>query len=274
MQLLHRIARAVSEPLALLYRHRTLVWELAKRDVTDRYTGQVLGILWGVGHPLILCVFYVLIFRFVFKQTLTKEDMPLDFSAYIFAGLFPWIAFQEALMKGSLTMISHASLVKQVAFPIEVLPFKGTLASLVSQLVGTACLMIYVLVGYGYVPWTYVLLPVLWTVQLLGMAGVAFIVAAVGAYFRDLKDFCQVFCLVGMYLMPVFYDPNALPRAVRPLLYFNPLSYMGWCFQDVCYYGRFEHPWAWPVFLLGSLLTFALGYRVFGKLKVSFGSVL
>ena len=106
------------------------------------------------------------------------------------------------------------------------------------------------------------------------MIGVAYVLAAVGTYFRDLKDFVQVFCIAGMYLMPVVYLPTMVPRVFRPLLYLNPFSYMAWCYQDACYFGRFEHPWAWPVFLGGSLGMFYLGYRVFRKLKICFGSVL
>ena len=65
-------------------------------------------------------------------------------------------------------------------------------------------------------------------------------------YFRDVKDFVQVFCIAGMYLMPVVYLPKMVPGVFRPLLNLNPFSYMVWCYQDACYFGRFEHPWAWP----------------------------
>jgi lipopolysaccharide transport system permease protein len=58
------------------------------------------------------------------------------------------------------------------------------------------------------------------------------------------------------------------------VLYLNPFSYMIWCYQDALYFGRFEHPAAWVVFPLASLFTFALGYRVFRKLKTFFGNVL
>ncbi|MBT4867870.1 MAG: ABC transporter, partial [Planctomycetaceae bacterium] len=61
---------------------------------------------------------------------------------------------------------------------------------------------------------------------------------------------------------------------LRPLLYLNPFSYLAWCYQDVCYYGRFEHPWAWPVLAILSLSTFLIGSRVFRTLKQNFGSVL
>jgi lipopolysaccharide transport system permease protein len=84
----------------------------------------------------------------------------------------------------------------------------------------------------------------------------------------------QVFCLVNVYLMPVFYLPEWLPGAAYPLIYLNPFSYLVWCYQDVWFFGRLEHPGAWPVFVAGSLIACYGGYRVFQKLKPYFGNVL
>src|SRR5260370_27032507 len=157
-------------------------------------------------------------------------DMPLDYTVYILSGLIPWLAFSETLAKGPGVMHANASLVKQVVFPIEVLPIKTALASFVTQAICTVILMVYVVVSSGSLPWTYALLPILWIVQSLAMAGICFLLSAVGVYFRDLKDLVQVFTVVGMYLMPLAYLPEWVPAALRPLLYLNPFSYMIWCF--------------------------------------------
>jgi lipopolysaccharide transport system permease protein len=275
MTTLHSYGQALTGPVRLLYRHRALTLELAKREITDRYVAQLLGAFWAVGHPLILVGVYVFIFRFVFNvQVGGTPDMPLGYVAYLLAGLFPWIVFAEVLSKGAITIVSNTSLVKQVVFPIEVLPVKGVLASLLTQVIGTVCLFAYVLYSSGGLPWTYALLPVLWAAQILAMCGASFLLAAVGAYFRDLKDLVQVFCVVGVYVMPIAYLPQMVPGKVRPLLYLNPFSYMTWCYQDACYFGRLDHPWAWPVYVLGSVVVFYVGFKVFTKLKVCFGNVL
>jgi lipopolysaccharide transport system permease protein len=275
MTTLSTCGQALAGPVRLLYRHRALTLELAKREITDRYVAQFLGVLWAVGHPLILVGVYVFIFRYVFNVQLGgTEDMPLSYTAYLLAGLFPWIVFQEVLAKGAVTIVSNTSLVKQVVFPIEVLPVKGVLAALLTQVIGTLCLLAYVLYSSGGLPWTYALLPVLWAAQILAMCGASFLLAAVGAYFRDLKDLVQVFCVVGVYIMPITYLPQMVPGKVRPLLYLNPFSYMTWCYQDACYFGRLTDPWVWLAYLGGSVLVFYVGFKVFAKLKVCFGNVL
>lgn len=267
--------QAFREVFGLLTRHRQLTWEMTRREIADRYAGQMLGTFWAVGHPLALMGIYVFVFAWVFQVKIGgTADLPLDYTTYILSGLIPWMAFQESMSKGATVILGNANLVKQVVFPIEVLPVKTVIASFGTQFVATGVLIAYVVTRHGSLPWTYLLLPALVGFQALAMIGVAYIFAAVSVYFRDLKDFVQVFCLAGMYLMPVFYLPDMVPATFRPLLYLNPLSYMAWCYQDACYFGRLEHPWAWPAFFGGSLVTFYFGYRVFRKLKICFGSVL
>jgi lipopolysaccharide transport system permease protein len=268
-------ARSFVGHLTYLYRHRVLTLELAKREILDRYAGQMMGIIWAIGHPLILVAVFVFIYQYVFGIRVGgTREMPLDYTTYLLSSLIPWMVFQEVLGKGAILMHGNAPLVKQVVFPIEVLPVKAVIASFATQCVGTACLIAWVYSKHGAVPWTYCMLPFLWGCQFLMMSGICMVLAAIGAYFRDLKDFVQVFNTVGIYLMPTVYLPEWVPETFRPLLSYNPFSHLAWCYQDACYFGRFDHPWSWLIFPLLSVLAFDLGNRLFRKLKVCFGSVL
>jgi lipopolysaccharide transport system permease protein len=200
--------------------------------------------------------------------------MPLDFTTFLLAGLIPWYVTQEAMGKSATVITQNANLVKQVIFPLEVLPVKTIIASAFTQIVMFVLLLVYVAINYGRVPWTFSLLPVLFFFQMLFLIGIAYMFSATGTYFRDLKDFVQVFCISGVYLMPIFYIPASVPVLFRPFLYINPFSYMVWCYQDLIYFGRFDHPYAWLVFILMSFFSFYIGYKIFSKLKTYFGNVL
>jgi len=267
--------RAFSE-LILVFRARgRLIYELTRREISDRYTGQVFGIFWTIGHPVLLILIYIFIFGFVFRARVGGTlDMPLNYTSYLLSGIIPWLVFQEAMAKSSMVILANANLVKQVIFPLEVLPIKNTMASLVTEVVFLILLAIYTLVTSHTVPWTYVFIPLLILFQTFAMIGISYLFSAIGVYFRDLKDFVQVFLTVSIFILPILYQPESIPIAVRPILYLNPFSYMIWSFQDVLYYGSFRHPWAWVVFGLGSLFIFIFGYRVFRLLKVMFGNVL
>ena len=261
--------------IQLFTRHRQLTIEMARREVSDRYQGQVLGLGWAILHPVVLLTVYVFIFAYVFKIRVgDAAGTPLNYTIYLVSGLVPWLTFQESLAKSSTVIPGNANLVKQVIFPIEVLPVKGVLASLATQVIFLTGLAIYTLATFGYLPWTYAMLPVLMAVQALFMVGVAYLVSAISVYFRDIKDVVQVFGLTGVYLIPAFYLPEFVPPLFRPVLYANPVSYLVWCYQDLLFYGRFEHWWAWLALPAISVAAFFVGHRTFTVLRTMFGNVL
>jgi lipopolysaccharide transport system permease protein len=267
--------QAFSEIISLLTRHRQLTWEMTKREISERYAGQVFGLFWTIAHPMMLMGIYVFIFAFVFKMRIGgTRELPLDYTTYLLSGLIPWMSFQEAMSKSTTVIVANANLVKQIVFPIEILPVKGVIATSVTQVISTLILIGYITFTYKSLHLTFLLIPLLFIFQALAMIGVSYILSSVGVYFRDLKDFVQVFCVAGVYLMPIFYLPSQVPQIFRPLLYLNPFSYLVWCYQDVCYFGRFERPWVWFVFIFLSLASFYIGYRLFRKLKIMFGNVI
>ncbi len=266
---------ALTEFLRLIFDRRLLVWEMARREVSERYSGQLLGVVWAVGHPVIVIGVYLFVFKYVFRMNVGgTADMPMDYAVYMLAGLIPWVTVQEVASKTTVSIKSHTSLVKQAVFPSEVLPVKTVLAALLSQVVSTTALIIYVLSKYHGTPWTYALVPVLFVIQVSGLVGFGLLLSAFGVFIRDLKDVVQVATVIGLYLLPVFYLPAMVPEVFRPLLYANPFSYLIWCYQDVYYFGRFEHPMAWVVLTILSLATLTLGAVVFRRLKPAFGNVL
>lgn len=263
------------EALSVLVRQRHLTVEMARREIGDRYLGQVFGIFWALGHPLLLMGIYIFVFAYVFKMKIGgTRELPLDYTTYLLAGLIPWLSIQETMTKNCTVIVNHANLVKQVIFPLEVLPVKGVLAALITQGIFLVLLLLYVLVTQHLLFWTHLLLPVLVVLQTLAMIGVSYMLAAVGAYFRDIKDIIQVFNVISFYMLPILYVPAFVPEFFRPLFYINPFSYLIWCYQDVLYFGRFEHWWAWPVLVFLSVASFIVGYRLFRRLKVMFGNVL
>ena len=121
--------QAFREIMLLLTRHRQLTFAMAQREIADRYAGQFLGVLWAIIHPVIVMGVYVFIFAYVFKMKIGgTHNMPLDYTTYLLSGLIPWMCFQESMSKASVVIVNNANLVKQVVFPLEVLPVKVVIA--------------------------------------------------------------------------------------------------------------------------------------------------
>src|SRR5262245_48672021 len=107
-------ARSFGAGAILLRRHARLTIEMAKRDLTQRYAGQLIGRIWVVGHPLFLTVLYVFLFGVVFRIKIGgTEELPRDYTTYILAGLIPWLTFQTAMTASCTSVLTNANLVKQ-----------------------------------------------------------------------------------------------------------------------------------------------------------------
>jgi lipopolysaccharide transport system permease protein len=266
---------SVLEPLQLIARHRALTWAVARRDLVSPYAGEMLGGVWAILHPMFLVALLAWVFNFLLGARFGgTRELPLDYTTYILAGLVPWQSFMLVLARSGTEVVASANLVKQVVFPLEVLPVKTVVLSLPPMAIGIPFLMLYVLFTTGTLPATYALLPAVILLHLLWMLGVSFGLSALGVYFRDVKDVVTLFVTASIYLLPIVFTPGALPDGLRLVITFNPFSSLIWCYQDVLYFGRIEHPWAWLVTTVLSIVSFFGGYAIFRRLKPHFGSAL
>jgi lipopolysaccharide transport system permease protein len=270
-----RLIDVTRRTTARLFQHRALLFEQLWRDIFEQHAGQMAGGLWLLIHPLFLMAVYVVVFSIVFKARAGgTEEMPLDYTAYILSGVIPWLSAQQAMNKSCAALTTSANLIKQVVFPIEVLPAKAVFASFVPLIVSLVLLTIYVAATHGSLSLTYFLLPFLFAMQLLWWLGMGFLLSSVAVFVRDLKELVQMFSLAGVYFAPIVYLPNWVPPLFKPILYANPFSHLVWCYRDALYFGRIDHPWSWGLVFVFSIVIYVLGVRAFCGLKPYFGDTL
>ncbi len=258
-----------------LKKNRHLIMEMTMRDLRDRYVSQWFGLAWSIFHPIFLVVVYVGVFQFVFKVRLADiVSLPGDYTSLVISGLIPWLALQESLPRGTTCITGHAALIKQIAFPIEVLPIKSALATMPTVIVLTTCLFLYNFFTGTLPPATVFFLPIYWILMLGFFIAMNFILGAVGVFMRDIKDFIQLVFTAGLFLSPILYLPDTVPSWLNAIFYANPLSYVIWPHKDIVFYGGFAHPVAWIVFITFNILLLLLGIRLFQKLKPKFGDIL
>ena len=258
--------RALFEAWTFIRRYGRLILEMVRNDLTGRYKGQFLGSVWILAHPVALTIIYIFLFGVVLSQRIGgTRELPLDYTSYILSGLVPWLTFQASMNTSVVSITANSKLVKQFIFPVEILPIRDVVSSMVTWFVGVSITLLYVVVSQKVVMLSWTLLPVVSIVQILAMIGVAFTLSSVAVFFRDIKEIVQVFGMVAVFLMPIVFLPGWVPPIFRPILWINPFTYMIWVYQDVIYFGRIEHPLAWLVFFFHGLSYPLL--VVFGCLK-------
>lgn len=263
----------VVAPIKVLFARRELIGELVKRELRDRHTGQVLGVLWAYGHPLVLMLIYTFLFAYVFPARFGDSASIQDYSVNVFAGIVPWLAFQDLLAKSPSILVSHSNLVKQVVFPNEVLPVKTAIASALPYIVGLLFALCYAAL-HGTLSWFSLTLIFVIICQVMAMLGVAFIMSAGGVFLRDLRDIVTVFCSINLFAQPILYNPFSTPDFLKWIFAVNPFSYLVWCWQDALFHGEVVHTVAWVLLPLGSMLTLAIGWVTFERTRHWFGDAL
>jgi lipopolysaccharide transport system permease protein len=235
----------------------------------------VLGAAWAIGAPLLTMAVYVFAFTVLFRGRLGPTDNGLKYTAYVLAAMVPWLALQDAVMRATVCVSGSASLVKQIVFPTEVLPLKVVLATIPALLVGLmVTVVLAIAAGATNAFGILVLLPIAVALLLLMCAGLAYILAAVGVFLRDIKDIVNVLLMIGFFLHPIIYPPTQVPRWLGRVFAISPFTHVIGCFRDALVDGAVTRPWSWLISLVTALVLTVIGWRVFRMLRPSFGNAL
>lgn len=258
----------VRGPLVLLWRHRSLLRQTIRNDISARYAGSLLGLAWLGLYPLLLLGAYALVYLYVFKVRFALFDSN-EYVVLIFCGLIPFLGFSEALGVGVTSVTSNANLIKNTLFPIELIPVKSVFSSQCTQVVGTVMLLT-ALIAIGRLSSWAALLPVVWGAQILFCIGLLWILASLNVYMRDLQQLVSVLILLLMMISPIAYTADMVPESMRPYLAINPLYYMIISYQDILMLGQFPREGVLWSLLAISASVFFIGYWFFRRLKCAF----
>ena len=266
--------RAIWRPLREMPGHIDLIVSLARREVAARYKGSVLGIAWAVLTPVVTIATFTLIFAGIFGVRFGLSGSGWEFALYLFCGVLPWTAFQEAVQVSSQKIVSQANLVKRVVFPLEILPVAQSLASLANQLFGTVALLIMAAIIQGTIHPTVLWLPVLIVPQLLLTFGAAWLVASLGVFLRDIVQGIALLLMVWMYLTPIIYPESIVPERFRPFINTNPFTHLIRSYRNIMLEGR-APDWRGLAYFTGfALIIFIFGYWWFARTRKNFADVL
>lgn len=250
--------------------------ELVLREIRQGHARHFLGTLWIFVHPLVITLTFMLIFGIVIGARLTiREDFPGDYTSYILAGLVPWFLTAALLGRGPGIFIANANLVKQVVFPIEILPFAAVIVSFIIYIPAFCLYIAYKLAfGGGVAAETVLLAPLALTLHVILALGICLILAVLTPFLNDLRELVSVYSAVSMYFAPTIYLPDWVPGPLRPILYVNPYSYIAWVYQDAFFFGRIAHPFAWIVVAAMAVVTLFGGLILLRRIKPYLGNVL
>ncbi len=262
-----------------MWRNRGLLLQFTRRNIQVRHRGSYLGVLWLILTPLLMLGLYSFTFGVLLKGRfgVLPNETSADYALGIFLGFTLYGLVSDTMAASPFVVISNSNLVKKVVFPIQVLPAASTLAAVYSFLISLALFMIGLLIFGPPVDLSLLWLPVIVFPLVLLSLGLAWLLSALGVFFRDIQNIIMFISTALFYASGIFYSARSVREAspeAWSLLKWNPI------FQAI-ELSRDALLWRMPVDLSGlcylyvsGIVVCIIGYAVFQRLKGGFADVL
>lgn len=260
-----------------MQQHSNLVYlfrQLVARELLARYRSTALGTAWLVLQPLLMLTVYTLVFSGIFKVRWAGAQSSTDFALMLFAGLIVFNFFSEVLVASAGLVTAHPNYVKKVVFPVGILACVRVTAAGTTALIGVAILFgAQVLFGATPTPW-FLLAPLVVIAMVPMLVGLGWLLSALGVYLQDIGQIAGLCASVLLFLSPIFFPASAIPEALRPLLWLNPLVVPIEELRNVTVHGRAPNWFALLGFFALSTVFAALCWKAFRRLARGFADVL
>lgn len=259
----------------------TLAAQLARCEVMGRYRGSALGMAWSLLTPLFMLAVYTFVFGTIFKARWTPPDggaagehSTAEFAVILFAGLVIYQLFAEVINRAPGLVLANVNYVKKIVFPLEILPLIALGSAFFHLVVSLMALFAFYPFLFGAPPVTALLLPFILAPFCVLILGLAWFLASLGVYVRDISQFLGTLVTAMMFLSPIFFPSAALPEWLRPYLFLNPIALPVEETRNVLIWG---HPPDWKALGLYSVVAImiaVLGFVWFQKTRKGFADVV
>lgn len=252
----------------------SLFSNLLIREFRTRLVNAASGWLWLIVTPLLLLAVYGLVFGVIF-QARVPPGLDVPFVAWLAVALWPWLAFSDGVLRGSLAIQQHAALISKVAIPHSLLTLSAHSASFLLQLAGYAVVLLALIllgvpISLRSIPYLLLILSSLYVFAL----GLALLLSAVQVFVRDLEQLLPTLLMFWFFLTPILYSPELLPADLGRWLMGNPMT---WWMEEIrasVFSGKWLPDLAFLPLLLTALISLWIGRSVFQRLSPHFEDFL
>jgi lipopolysaccharide transport system permease protein len=259
-----------------LLAHRGLIGQLVRQEIAGRYRGSVLGMAWSFVTPVLMLLIYTFVFSVVFQSRWggLEQAGRAAFAVVLFAGMTVFALFSDVIVRAPTLVIANTNYVKRVMFPLEILPVVHMGTALFHFLVAMVAWFLSAWWVLGSVPWTAVLLPIVIVPLILGTLGIAWLLASLGVFLRDLAQTIGLVVTAMLFLTPIFYPLDAIPERYRPWIRINPLTTVIEQSRELLILGRVPPMLEVAVCWVAALAIAWLGFAWFQKTRKGFADVV
>lgn len=261
--------------LITMRKNRELISQLVWREVAGRYRGSFAGLFWSFLNPLFSLAMYTFVFGVVFKARWgLQQESTLDFSLILFTGLIVHGLLAECINRAPYLVLGNPSYVKQVVFPLEVLPLVALGSSLFHALISVGILLFGWGLAHGGLPWSSIFIVLLFVPLCLIALGLGWFLSATTVYFRDIGQVVNFISAALLFFSPIFYPASSVPEPFRSLLAFNPLTFVIEHTRNLLMHGTLPSLTSYTIYFAISVVVACCGFAWFQNVRAGFADVI
>jgi ABC-type polysaccharide/polyol phosphate export permease len=259
---------------AKVWTYRTLITNLALRDLKSRYKKSILGWLWSLINPAITLGIYTVVFGVFLKQNanalLAGNGHTQSFALYLFCALVVWNAFANGINQSIQSFLASGPMLTRTYFPPECPIFAGTLTTLTQTLIESTILLGFMVV-LGNIGWTFLLVPAILILLTSFAFGLGMLAALLNVRYRDINYLVGIGIQVLFYATPIVYridaigDKKVLGLNPRHVLDYNPMTHFVEAMRAVTYFQQAPSLRNWLVMLFSALISVTVGWTIFNR---------
>lgn len=250
-------ARAVA-----LRRYAEIVFTLAQHDFNGRFRGNWLGFISIAIVPLLFLLTYTFVFTTLMPVQLKPGADRADYAFFFFSGMIGWTFFADSAARAPRLFASNTHFVRNALFPASALPAASVLVAFYNAMLWVAAFIVIRWLREGSVPPTVMLAPlVLLWIAVLAL-GFSLLLAACGAFIRDLGELIGPALTVGLFVSPVIYSSESIAKVAPWLVVWNPVAQPIEAMRTALFEGRWPAASEVATGLVWASVVLALGLVV------------
>jgi lipopolysaccharide transport system permease protein/teichoic acid transport system permease protein len=252
-----------------------LIRYLVGADLKRAHADTALGQAWWLLDPILQMLVYYFLFAVIFQRKTP------DFLLFLFAAILPWKWFSTTVNMAMGSIVTRQSLIRQVQFPKIVLPTAAAVAETFSFAVGLLALAMLLVIYHDRLTIWVVTIPLIAAVQFVFTLGIAIMLAAANAFYRDVANVMDHLIRLLFYISPALYAMWDVPNpALQEIMRLNPFTVLLTAYRTVTWGTETVHHGTRPDFLgLAVLLAIscvllAVAVGLFKRVEPAFARIL
>lgn len=260
------IRYVINENIDNLYR----IFSIARYEIIADLRDSKLGIVWNILNPLIQIITYAFVFGMGIRGG--KPVDGIEFFQWMMAGLLVWFFISPCITGGVRSIHSKANVITKMKFPVSILPTIVVVKELFNHIFMLIIVYIVFIIK-GMRPSVYNLQILYYIVCTMALAiSLGLITSVLNMITRDVKKIVNASMRILMYLTPILWTMDKLPKYMQNIMKCNPIYYIVEGYRDSFFYhqGILSNPIDTLLFWISISFLFIFGSLLMYKFKHKF----